>query len=275
MRPTLRLRSKRPRSLLEERLGSRSAAIAEQCWSLTAGWAAALALIVDRLERIDPDRWGQTLAELGLRRGSQWREFATDVVRREQGSSQRILAIASVAPAVDADLIAGLGVVAPEAELESLQRRGLLVTSGEHGGRTLSPVLAAAVAEQLPAAEAEALRAQAAQWLEESGRLGEVLECAVGGPCPDALSLLERCGPQLVVGGHALRVAEVLRELGTEGDAQLDALLAEALVAVGDWDGAMEIYGAIRRNAGGGPLAAGDRLALRRLAVPALGDRRG
>ena len=243
-------------SLLGERLGSGAVSLTEACWSLTAGWAAALQLIVDRLERLDPDRWNDTLNQLRIRRGSPWREFAADLVKREQPSAERILAIASVAPRIDADLLAGLEVAAPEAELDNLQTRGLLVASGEHAGRTLSPVLADAVAEQLPPAEADVLRERTVAWLEQSGRLEEALECAVAGSRPQALSLVTRCGERLIAGGYGLRVSEVLRELGTGADARLDAILAQALVAVGDWDGAIEMFGAIRRNAAGAPLTA-------------------
>jgi ATP/maltotriose-dependent transcriptional regulator MalT len=94
-------------ALLAERLGADAQPVAEQCWSLTAGWAAALQLIVGRLERLAPDRWRQMLDQLRLRRGSVWREFAAELVDREHPSAQRILAIASVTPMVDASLYNG------------------------------------------------------------------------------------------------------------------------------------------------------------------------
>ena len=254
--PDLAFTSDETGSLLVERLGSRAEALADQCWSLTAGWAAALQLIVDRLERIDPGRWHQTLARLRLRRGSPWREFASDLIEREGSAAQRILAVASVAPVVEAELLAPLGIAAAESELESLQSRGLLVTSGADGARTLSPVLAEAVSQRLPVAAVEDLRLQTAMWFEQSDRLEEALECTVAGPRGEVVSLLGRCGERLVARGYGLRVAEVLRDVGTGNDLALDAILAAALVAVGDWDGAMEVFGLIQRNAGGAPLDA-------------------
>ncbi|MBV9309612.1 MAG: tetratricopeptide repeat protein, partial [Solirubrobacterales bacterium] len=236
-------------SLLVERLGAGARALAEQCWSLTGGWAAALQLIGDRLERLEPARWHQMLEQLRLRRGSVWREFASDLIEREEPSAQRILAVANVAPQVDGDLLAALGIAAAEAELDSLQTRGLLVASGDQSALTLSPVLVEAVAERLPAGDAEALRERAVAWLERCDRLEEALECAAAGPPRQALALLERCGERLVTRGYGSRLAEVLRAIGTGGDLALQTILAQALVAVGDWDAAMEEFRLIRQAA--------------------------
>ena len=93
-------------------------------------------------------------------------------------------------------------------------------------------------------------------WLEQSGRLKEALECAMGGSPDEALSLLRRRGRTLVAGGYAARVAEILGDLGTGRDLHLDTIRGEALVSVGDWDGAMEVFGAIQRRTAGAPLDA-------------------
>jgi ATP/maltotriose-dependent transcriptional regulator MalT/DNA-binding SARP family transcriptional activator len=255
--PDLAFTRQETASLLIERLGSDARPLAEECFSLTAGWAAGLQLIVDRLERLDSARWRGTLEQLQLRHGATWLEFAGEVIEREEPSAQRVLAVASVTPVVEADLLAALGIEAAEAELESLQTRGLLVGSGEHGARTLSPVLAEAVADRLAAAEAEDLRRRATAWYERHGHLEEALECAAAGPRGEALSLVERCGNALVGRGSGSRVAEVLGDVGTGDDLAIDAILAEALVAVGEWDAAMEVFGAIRRRAAGAPLTAG------------------
>jgi DNA-binding SARP family transcriptional activator/Tfp pilus assembly protein PilF len=141
-------------------------------------------------------------------------------------------------------------------ELESLQSRGLLVVSGEENGRTLSPVLSEAVAERLPAADAQELRALAAAWLEDAGRLGESLECRLPGSRTETLSYLRRCGRAIVARGYGARVAEVLRDLGKVDDAELEAIRGEALEAIGDWDGAIDAFREVRRRADGAPLAA-------------------
>lgn len=241
-------------ALLADRLGADAHPFAEQCWSLTAGWAAALQLIADRLERLAPDRWGQVLDQLRLRRGSLWREFAAELIDREQPTAQRILAIASVCPIVDGSLLSGLGIDRPESELESLQARGLLVASGEPGARTLSPVLAEAVEEHVPLPETQELRQRAVRWFEESGRLEEALECTLAGTPQEVRSLLGRRGGQLVARGYGSRVAEILRGRPTGVDLGLDTVQAEALVAVGDWDGAIEVFRTIRRGTAGAPL---------------------
>jgi ATP/maltotriose-dependent transcriptional regulator MalT len=241
-------------SLLAERLGSGAESLAEQCWSLTAGWAAALQLIADRLERLDPSRWHRALEQLRLHRGAVWREFAADLIDREAADAQRILAVASVAPAVDGELLASLGIAVTELELDGLQARGLLVASGEHGARRLSPVLADAVTERL---EAEELRRQIIASLEQSDRLDEALECAVGGSREQALSLLERCGERLIERGYGLRVAEVIRDL--------DALGRDR--RLGRRNGGVRSDPA---RGGGGPAGPGGRLALRGTALSAL-----
>ncbi len=239
-------------SMLAERLGRGAEELAEQCWSLTAGWAAALQLIADRLERLEPARWHEALDQVRLHRGAVWREFAADLIDREDAGAQRILAVAGVAPAVDRELLASLGIAVTDSELDGLQTRGLLVASGGHGARTLSPVLADAVAERL---EADELRREIIACLEQRDRFDEALECAVGGPREDALSLLERRGERLVERGYGLRVAEVIRELDATSDRALETILAQALVAIGEWDGAMEVFEAVRREARGTPLA--------------------
>ncbi len=77
-----------------------------------------------------------------------------------------------------------------------------------------------------------------------------------GSPIPDRLAT-----PALRRASGRLRqwpaVAEVLRDLCTGGDAVLDTVLAQALVAIGDWDGAIEMFEAIRRRAQGAPLPVG------------------
>ena len=243
-------------SLLVSRLGTDAERFAEECWVLTAGWAAALQLIVDRLERLDAARWSDTIGQLRVRRGATWSEFAAEVIEREEPSAQRVLAVASIAPVVEADLLAALGIGAAESELDSLQSRGLLVVGGQHGARTLSPVLAEAVTDRLPATEADELRRRAVAWLESCDRLEEALECAAGGSRQEVLPLLQRCGEKLVARGYGSRVVDVLGEIGTGADPALDAILAQALVAVGEWDRAMEVFGAIRRRAEGAPLTA-------------------
>jgi ATP/maltotriose-dependent transcriptional regulator MalT len=248
--PDLAFTPEETAALLVERLGRRAASLAQRCWDLTAGWPAALQLIADRLDRLDPARWEQTLEQLRLHRGPLWREFAADLIEREEPAAQRILAFASVAPVVDGDLLAANGIAAAEAELDSLQARGLLVVSGEDGRRTLSPVLTGAVAERLAVTEAEEVRQQAAAWFESCGRLDEALECAVAGPAQEQLSFLARQGESLVARGHASRVAQILRQLGTGDGVALDTILAAALVASGDWDGALEVFGSMQQNSG-------------------------
>lgn len=248
--PDLAFTAEETAMLLGERLGAHAQSLAQDCWELTGGWVAALQLIADRLERLDSSRWQRTLEQLRLHRGPIWREFAADLIEREDPFAQRILMIASVVPVVDAGLLGALGIAGAESELDSLQTRGLLVASGEHGVRTLSPVLAEATGERLEAGDAEDIRQLSAAWLERSGRLEEALECAVAATLPEVRALIGRSGEKLVMRGYGARVAEVIRDLGTGGELAIETVLAQALVAVGDWDGALEAFRSIGRITG-------------------------
>jgi ATP/maltotriose-dependent transcriptional regulator MalT/DNA-binding SARP family transcriptional activator len=242
-------------ALLLARIGVDDDRLARECLSLTGGWAAALQLIVDRLERVEPEQWHSTLERLSLLGGALWREFVADLLDGESPQARRTLAVASVTPAIDPELLAGLGIVQPALELGSLRSRGLLVAAGDRDRATMSPVLSEVVAELLPAAEIDGLREEAGSWLERAGRGEEALECRLGGPSAHTRALLARDGHRLVGRGYGARVAEILTAIGTGDDPGLDSILGEALQSVGDWDGAMEMFRRVQRTAGGGLLA--------------------
>jgi DNA-binding SARP family transcriptional activator len=252
--------------LVAMRLGGVPGHLAQECWSLTGGWAAALQVLLDRLERLDPADHERELGRLRHSRGHLWKAFARDLVAGEHRSARRILSVASVAPRVDAGLLQGVAVKATTDDLESLQERGLLVEAGEPGYYRLSPVLAGNVAGHDaagPGAAAgpgtarpgasgavDALTAQVAGWLEDHSRLEEALECHAEGATDQARSFLGRCGPALVRSGAAALLIEVLRRHGTGGDPGLDAVLAEALQAVGEWDAAIDLFSRVERARG-------------------------
>ncbi len=254
--PDLAFTTEETASLLVERLGTGSGSLADRCWSLTGGWAAALQLIVDRLERLDPARWHQTLTQLQHRHGSLWREFTADVIDREEPSARRILAVACRSGR-HVDLLVALGIASAESELDSLQTRGLLVATGDERRADALP----GCGEGGCGAASRNRGRRASPKEPRSGLSGAVASRRRSsapslGPRPEALSLLGRCGETLVARGYGSRVAEVLRDLGTGDDLGLDTILAQALVAVGDWDGAMDVFRAIQRSAAGARLPA-------------------
>jgi DNA-binding SARP family transcriptional activator len=243
--------------LLTLRLGAPALPLAPECWSLTAGWPAALQLLVDRLERREPDDRASALQQLQRGRGQLWRAFARDLIDDEQQSARQVLLAASLAPRVDAALLAGAAVATTSDELASLRERGLLVEAGEPGCYRLSPVLTDAVAARAVPAESAELRTRLADWLEDHARLEEALECHAVGDADVARSFLRRRGPALIRAGAAARALEVLRAHGTGGDPDLDAVLAEALQAVGEWDAAIDLFSRVERSSKGGTLPPG------------------
>ena len=242
--------------LVGMRLGGATGALAQKCWSLTGGWAAALQLLLDRLERLDPSDRDRELGRLRHSRGHIWKAFARDLVAGEHLSARRVLSVASLAPRVDVSLLEGVAVTAAPDDLENLQERGLLVEAGEPGYYRLSPVLAGAVAGHGRAGEAGALREQVACWLEDHSRLQEALECHAAGARDAARSFFSRRGPALVRSGAAARLIEVMRRHGTGGDPGLGAVLAEALQAVGEWDAAIDLFSRAERSTGSAGLPA-------------------
>jgi DNA-binding SARP family transcriptional activator len=243
--------------LVQARLGTASSHLAEECWSLTGGWAAALRLLLDRLERLDPADHRRALGRLRHSRGHLWRAFAQDLVAAEHPSARRVLAVASLAPRVDIGLLNGVAVTATASDLNRLHERGLLVEAGEPGYYRLSPVLDGAVGWPGHPDTADALREQAAGWLEDHSRLEEALECHAEAALAAARAFLLRRGATLIRNGAAARLIEVLRRRGTGGDPGLDAVLAEALQAVGEWDAAIDLFSRVQRATGPGGLPAG------------------
>ena len=238
------------------RLAGSPPGLAQECWSLTEGWPAALQLLLDRLERLDPADQARELGRLRHSHGQLWKAFARELVAAEDPLARRVLAVASLAPRVDTGLLSAVAAGAAADDLESLRERGLLVEAGPPGYYRLSPVLAGAVAGAEDPGKSGGLREQVARWLEDQDRLGEALECHANSAPDAARSFLARCGPALIRAGAAARLIAVLRNTGTGGDARLDTVLAEALQATGDWDAAIDLFARVERAASPGGLPA-------------------
>jgi len=239
--------------LVEMRLGAAGRPIEQECWSLTGGWPAAVQLLLDRLERLEPAEHARALEHIRLSPGHPWRAFARELIAGEDAGARRLLEVAALAPRIDIRLLGGVAVSAAAGELENMQERGLLVEAGEPGSYRLSPVLAGAAQ---PAGDAGGLRDRIARWLERTGRIEEALECHAVGPADEARSFLRRCGPALVRRGAAARLIEVMRRHGTGGAPDLDAVLAEGLQSVGEWDAAIDLFSRAERALGAQALPA-------------------
>jgi DNA-binding SARP family transcriptional activator len=251
--PELAFTDEETADLLRSRLGAGHDALVGPCLELSGGWAAALRLVVDRLERLEPGARAGALSGGGLLAGDLWRELVVDLLEHESDDAQLTLGLAAVAPVVDSALLGGVGVERAAELIEGLRGRGLLVAVGGGPGRTLSPALVDLVSERLQAPEAARLRGLAAGWLESAGRIGEALDSRLAGDEPQARAFLTRRGYELIESGFAARVADAVRAVGKDG---LEAVMGAALEATGDWDGAIECFAALQRRAGSSALPA-------------------
>jgi ATP/maltotriose-dependent transcriptional regulator MalT/DNA-binding SARP family transcriptional activator len=240
--PDLAFTNEEVAQLLARRLGTAARGLAQRCHALTGGWAAALALIVDQLGRVDIAHGPILLERVPLLGSPLWREFVAELLDREPPAARRALALAAVAPVLDPGLAQAIGVARAGDTLASLVSRGLLVArAADEAALTMSPVLAGAVAERF-GDEVAQLRDDVAGWLERQARFGEALECLRPGDAAATRALLGRRGHELVARGYGARVVEVARTIGTDGDSMAEALIGEAMQSVGAWDGAIEAY---------------------------------
>jgi ATP/maltotriose-dependent transcriptional regulator MalT/DNA-binding SARP family transcriptional activator len=253
--PDLAFTSEEAGLLIDARLGSGHDGIAQKCWALSGGWAAALHLIVDRLQRLAAAEWEPALERMPVLNGQLWREFVADLFDQESPETRRIVEIATAATIVDPELLAALGVTRPATALGGLQNRGLLVAADGSDRLRMSPVLSEVVSDLLAPERVSVLRDEAASWLESVDRLEEALECRRRGSAEELRGLMERRGHTLVSRGGGARVAEILSRIGTGDVPKLDGVLGEALQAVGDWDGAMGMFSRLRRSSEDGRLS--------------------
>ena len=183
---------------------------------------------------------GTAAATFGKRSPGTWWPASSSLARR-------VLSVASLAPRVDVSLLAGVAVPAAADDLESLQERGLLVEAGAPGYYRLSPVLAGAVAGP---GSAPAKRTRSGS----TSRAGS--RTTPGSRKPLSATPRERgtrhgrssaaAGRPWSAAGAAARLIEVMRRHGTGGDPGLDAVLAEAWQAVGEWDAAIDLFSRVR-----------------------------
>jgi LuxR family maltose regulon positive regulatory protein len=249
--------------LLQQRLGSESRVVAERCWALTRGWPAAVCLALGSLPRDAPDEqlesgWVGSWA-------ASWREFADEVVGGLPPRLRLLLEVAAVTGMAEPSLFDALGMSMEPVDLTDLASRGLLVADNVTRAVRLSPVLEESVRSRVDPRDVAAWRVAAGDWLEGQGRLAEALERHADGSVEGLREFLLRQGHGLVLAGAAQRVAELLRASGSFGERALDAVLADTLLASGDWDGAVEVFTRVAalhaglHGAGGGGAAGGAR----------------
>jgi ATP/maltotriose-dependent transcriptional regulator MalT len=80
--PDLMFTTEETAALLTDRLGDHDRALAERCQTFTGGWPAALALVMDRLGRVEAGGRLALLDRLPLLGSPLWREFVTELLER-------------------------------------------------------------------------------------------------------------------------------------------------------------------------------------------------
>ena len=234
--------------LVQARLGPVTLPLARECWSLTGGWPAALQLLLDRLERLAPADHGRALERLAHSGGHVWSAFARDLLAAEQPGARRVMAVAALAPRVDAAMLAGVGVPASAGSLESLRNADCWSRQASRATTGCRPCWPEPSRRKRLGACGTRRRAgwkQTAGWTKRWSATRTATAVGAVVPAP------ERPGADPRRRGSAAdRGAAGARHRRGPG---LDAVLAEALQAAGEWDAAIELFARVERA--GGPEA--------------------
>jgi ATP/maltotriose-dependent transcriptional regulator MalT/DNA-binding SARP family transcriptional activator len=233
--------------LLENLFDRQAADLAPEVFELTAGWPAAVRLVVEALRPVAP---AERLSALGALRSPGGRLFsylAEEVFAQAPAEVRELLRRVAPFRRFNVDFCRAIGIEMAADSLVTLRRSGLFIDSrGERDWFVLHSLVQEFVHEQWPLAKGEEreLHARAADWFEIQGFYEEALESLLAaGNETRAADMLEAHGPALVASGKvesAIRIAGRLpRKL--RGRA-IDQLVGEAHEVRGEWDEALTCF---------------------------------
>ncbi|MFN8224864.1 MAG: BTAD domain-containing putative transcriptional regulator [Gaiellales bacterium] len=223
----------------------------------TAGWPAAVRLAVEAMRSAPAGERTLVVARLQRPGGSIFDFLAEEVFAREPEAVQKLLGAVAPLERFTAALCAALGLPDAEAILPALAGRGLFVElHGDIAGwYSLAPPIREFMRARPDArrSDGRSVRRRAARWLEEHGGALDALALAVTDrDGPTIVRLLHRHGARLLAEGGGNAILEAAGALTPEAsDADVEALVGEALQATGDWDAALARFERSTALAGG------------------------
>ena len=225
-------------SVLELAIGSPpDPDLVDRIAKLTVGWPALVRLVADA------HRSGHGEAALDAaagRRGAIFDYLAEEVFGDLGPDARQMLRLGATLDRFDAPLLEALGVRAAEDLLDDFGHRGLYLVPVDTGAGQQAFALHALVREfasrrwPMSAAETAAVRADAAGWLEASGRGAEALALFATGDKFLLGEAIARLGPTMIGAGQASLVLDAARELPPDQrGSRVADVLADALVTTG------------------------------------------
>lgn len=239
-------------------LGDADAELASAVHSSTAGWPAAVRLVLERLRKTPPAERQRALWEVPE---TLIDYLVQEVLEREPAATRELMRVLAPFQHLSAELAGVLGIEDATRRLESLVRRGLLVVRHEAASASYSlHTLVRDLAPDLLDLDGEstrALRVAAARWHAAGGDFGAALDLAVlAEDTAEIAALLAEHGRELAAGASAETVVRAARLLGdTPLDSRGELAAGDALAARGDWAQALARYQ--RASAGNTDVPAG------------------
>jgi DNA-binding SARP family transcriptional activator len=231
-------------------------ALAPRLHAITSGWPAAIRLAAETLVDVSSSERAAVIERMGRPEGALFAYVAEEVLGREPAAVVTFLRIAARLEWFDAALLEACGVADAATIIGELRRRAMFIEYDPHDeSYALHKLLREVVTQRLPmpAPETSDLNRRAALWLEAHGRLRHALEACLAARDPDfAIGFLARHDQQLLSQGSVDGVVQAAELVPIdERPRQVELLLADALIARGDFDAALQ---AISRAAGGRPV---------------------
>ena len=218
-------------------------ALADRIHTLTAGWPAAVRLV---LEALSPVAGPQRARELDALRDSPtlYGYLAHEVFCREPAQVRALMRDVATLGRCSVDLCVELGHRRAAAMLRQLERRGLL-PEPQQGEVVLHELVRGFVKSTWPLApdEERALHLSAARFFAARGRTSEALDAyAAAGEQREVARLLESNTSMLETSAGADKVVELAAHVAPElRTIKLEHLVSEAQMLRGNYDGAIEV----------------------------------
>jgi DNA-binding SARP family transcriptional activator len=234
-------------------LGDDARDLAPGLHAVTSGWPAAVRLAAEALHDVPSVERQGVIERLGRPEGPLFAYIAEEVLGREPEPVLAFLRAAARLEWFDASLLEAIGVPDAAETLAELRRRALFIEFDQHDETyAVHKLLRGVIIDRLPltAAETADLNRRAARWLEERGRLRPALAACLATGDPDfVIEFLARHDQRLLAEGVIDGVIRGVELVPVRQRPQaMELLLADALVARGDFDAALR---ALVRASGG------------------------